>query len=304
MVFQNVLARILNTGYIPNMLTGFSDEKIVFLLGVHSMWAKRACREILRRKQDFVPLLLDILDKAIEDPYAEIFGSMNMHIPAAMLLAQMREPAAYSKLIDIIAFDRDTVDMLWGDILTDSFEKILRDTFDGDSSRIPQLLENRSVSPWSRLKALEAWGMHFFDGRVSREEMIAKLRYLIDEVYCGKLTEDDEIVLTQVAEVVREQRLEELLPDVKKLFDRDIVDPCMYRDCEQYMSSFSDPLYDAKDEHFDDAIIELQRWKWFDEAHWTDDDDYKGNGDFEGKVARNDFCPCGSGKKYKKCCGA
>ncbi|MGZ6329469.1 MAG: SEC-C metal-binding domain-containing protein [Parachlamydiaceae bacterium] len=21
------------------------------------------------------------------------------------------------------------------------------------------------------------------------------------------------------------------------------------------------------------------------------------------KVARNEFCPCGSGKKYKKCCG-
>jgi uncharacterized protein YecA (UPF0149 family) len=22
------------------------------------------------------------------------------------------------------------------------------------------------------------------------------------------------------------------------------------------------------------------------------------------KIGRNDFCPCGSGKKYKKCCGA
>ena len=24
----------------------------------------------------------------------------------------------------------------------------------------------------------------------------------------------------------------------------------------------------------------------------------------EPKVGRNDLCPCGSGKKYKKCCGA
>ncbi|MCL2166154.1 MAG: SEC-C metal-binding domain-containing protein [Clostridiales bacterium] len=22
-----------------------------------------------------------------------------------------------------------------------------------------------------------------------------------------------------------------------------------------------------------------------------------------GKIGRNDLCPCGSGKKYKKCCG-
>jgi uncharacterized protein YecA (UPF0149 family) len=26
--------------------------------------------------------------------------------------------------------------------------------------------------------------------------------------------------------------------------------------------------------------------------------------DGEKKVGRNDACPCGSGKKYKKCCGA
>ena len=42
---------------------------------------------------------------------------------------------------------------------------------------------------------------------------------------------------------------------------------------------------------------------------------YKANDDLEGdtdlakesrvsdKVGRNDLCPCGSGKKYKKCCG-
>lgn len=24
----------------------------------------------------------------------------------------------------------------------------------------------------------------------------------------------------------------------------------------------------------------------------------------EDKIGRNDLCPCGSGKKYKKCCGA
>jgi preprotein translocase subunit SecA len=27
------------------------------------------------------------------------------------------------------------------------------------------------------------------------------------------------------------------------------------------------------------------------------------NGEFASKVGRNDPCPCGSGKKFKKCCG-
>ena len=30
-------------------------------------------------------------------------------------------------------------------------------------------------------------------------------------------------------------------------------------------------------------------------------DDF-GNGNGKAKVGRNDLCPCGSGKKYKKCC--
>ena len=29
----------------------------------------------------------------------------------------------------------------------------------------------------------------------------------------------------------------------------------------------------------------------------------KAKNDEGGKVGRNDLCPCGSGKKFKKCCG-
>ncbi len=294
------------------MLTGFSDEKIVSLLGVHSIWAKRACREILRRKRDFIPLLLDVLDKTIKDPSDEDFG-------AALLLAEMREPAAYPKLIDLIAFETDDVDALWGDLLTDLFDKILRDTFDGDSSRIPQLLENRSISPWSRMMALKAWGMHYYDGRISREEIIGKIRHLINNVYVGKFSKDDEVVLSSIADVVCEQRFEELIPDVKPLFDKEVIDPYLIADYESFTASFSDSRYAAKDEHIDDAIKDLQGWRWFDEAHWTgggddeDFDDYEENDsdgidesdrNLWGKIERNAPCPCGSGKKYKKCCGA
>jgi hypothetical protein len=37
------------------MLNGFSDEQIVSMLGSHTLWSKRACHEILRRKDDFIP---------------------------------------------------------------------------------------------------------------------------------------------------------------------------------------------------------------------------------------------------------
>ena len=59
------------------------------------------------------------------------------------------------------------------------------------------------------------------------------------------------------------------------------------------------------------AIGEMDHWACFDPNENEDGDlDYLDD-DFqipyvrpEPKIGRNGPCPCGSGKKYKKCCGA
>ena len=40
-----------------------------------------------------------------------------------------------------------------------------------------------------------------------------------------------------------------------------------------------------------------------EEAHGTSDGSLENKPRHVKKVGRNDPCPCGSGKKYKKCCG-
>ncbi|TSJ91646.1 hypothetical protein FG002_001700 [Chitinimonas sp. BJB300] len=56
-----------------------------------------------------------------------------------------------------------------------------------------------------------------------------------------------------------------------------------------------------------DIIGEIGRWACFHD----DEDDEETERESQApikreapKVGRNDPCPCGSGKKYKKCCGA
>jgi hypothetical protein len=58
-----------------------------------------------------------------------------------------------------------------------------------------------------------------------------------------------------------------------------------------------------------------QKWDWVRETDDGSDDDSAHDGDYlpvdevtapirsSGKIGRNEPCPCGSGKKYKKCCG-
>ena len=281
------------------MLTGFSDGQIVSLLKTNSVWSKRACREILNRKDDFVPMLLELLELAKDDPELSVYENNSQHIPAALLLSQMREPQAYPGLVKLIECDENDVDYLWGDLLTEYYPWMLRDTFNGDSSLLPQLIENRRVSPWSRAMALRAWGMHYFDGRINREEITGVFRRLIHEVYTGKPDRDDETVLSYIADTVREQQLEELIPDVQTVYARNGIDKMLCGNYEKYTAEFSYPIYRAEDVHIDDAIQELQKWHWFEKREDSDDED---DNDGRRKIGKNEPCPCGSGKKYKNCC--
>jgi hypothetical protein len=127
-------------------VTGFSDEQIISLLNSRRIWAKRACREILRHKNRFVPRLLEVLDKQISVIDTNWDETEEAYIPAAFLLAQAREPAAYPKLIRLISCAESTVDRLWGDFLFEHYGTVLRDTYNGDASLLPRLIEDRSAS--------------------------------------------------------------------------------------------------------------------------------------------------------------
>jgi uncharacterized protein YecA (UPF0149 family) len=62
----------------------------------------------------------------------------------------------------------------------------------------------------------------------------------------------------------------------------------------------------------DDVAAATSWWSAFaEEDDWDDEDDEDGEivepqGPYRAppKVGRNEPCPCGSGRKYKKCCGS
>jgi len=252
-------------------MTGFTDKQIVSMLGEHSLWSKRACKEILRRPGDFIPMLIDILektkneDKPLEDEYP--------HIPAALLLAQLREKRAYPLLVDLLNYDEVTVDYLWGDILTESYVGMLRDTFNGNASLLKKVIENRLACPWARSMALHAWGMLYFDSHIDREEIKSYFRHLIHETYAGKLDYGDKTVVSYIADTIREQQLEELIDDVQTLYARKAIDKYICESSEEYVKYFQNPLYGPDHKHIDDTIGILEQWRWFEIIDEPDEED-------------------------------
>src|SRR3546814_4414125 len=92
--------------------------------------------------------------------------------------------------------------------------------------------------------------------------------------------------------------------------DLKYVDDLLAMDQESALADhlYQNPTYDL----IDDVITEMSWWACFNE----NEDDQEVENTFlhhprehipfrhsDVKVGRNDACPCGSGRKYKKCCG-
>ena len=102
-------------------------------------------------------------------------------------------------------------------------------------------------------------------------------------------------------------KLDELLPVIKTLYEKNIVALGINGDFQEVKKYFAKPeTYSRKLSIF--SIFELyddilKNWKGYNEdiektvkkANLPDSEKSE-------KVGRNDPCPCGSGKKYKKCC--
>ncbi len=97
------------------------------------------------------------------------------------------------------------------------------------------------------------------------------------------------------------------LYNIKEEFFYNILNPVRYRSMiykykkrmERYIRTMPEKFFGDNSEYDD----EYDKWDYEDDDY--DEMEYKQEPyrRTEPKVGRNDPCPCGSGKKYKKCCG-
>jgi hypothetical protein len=283
----------------------------------------KAMRAAIEQREAITPELLKVLESVAATPadWAERKDNM-LPMFAIFLLAQFREKPAYPLLVKIVSAPGEIPFDLFGDTITEGLSQILASVYDGDSALLHGLVESEQVNEFVRSAALNTFLVMEQTDQMPRETVLEYLRSL----FHGKLQRITSYAWSSLVCVVADLPAPELLEDVRQAYADGFVDTTV-ADLEGIERDVNAPKPWRRDRRhlIMDAIAEMEWWSSFHPedsrpkkipkleapalpsppSDSDSDSEYVAPQPFvrEPKVGRNDPCPCGSGKKYKKCCG-
>jgi hypothetical protein len=285
---------------------------------------RESVEEAIRRWDESAPWFLAGLKEAAERSGTPDPGNL-FHEFALRLLAQFRDARAYESAVQLTR--RPDVDDFLGDSITEDLGRILASVSGGDPRLLQELVADQAADEFARGAGLTALGVLCRQGQVSREDFSKYLGSLL----AGGLEKEAGFLWTDVADICATFGFSEHEPALKEAWDAGLIDP-FFDDWKNLRARLRSGVFDKKGEkhysYFEDAAASMEDWGCFDarevfeeededaidhEERPADvpiwDDELAELGEVPGpvraapKIGRNDPCPCGSGKKYKKCCG-
>jgi hypothetical protein len=284
------------------------DDILDVLAESRTALPRDALHQAIERWPEFSEVILAMLDEIVAG--AEITDALGeIMFFAIFLMAQQRDTRAYGPLC-AIGLQGDRMALLIGDAVTEFLPHIFARVYNGDTAPLEHLMGCAEADEFNRSSAFEAFAWLAATGRIDRDHAEAALRAHFETM----LPRSVSFVWYGWLEAVSLLGLDQLSPLVKEVFSRGWVDDTimMYEDFEvdlQGAGGLEDPservqAFSTTLDRFDDVADFLSKWPYFTDMP------QRPRAYSEAvpvrnpmrKVGRNDPCPCGSGKKYKKCC--
>lgn len=289
---------------------------------------RAALEQAIARPEEVNPHLLAAWEAAAEHtPTSD--EAINTLFYGAYLLARSRDTRLYRPLCSA-ARHPDLFEAVLGDGVTEDLWLMLVRCFDGDPAPLRGMIENPNIDEFVRSAGLHALSYLTASGRTSREETASYLRGLYDTLQPRETSH----VWWSWQYAVARLGLADLVPLVKDAFTRGWVDESVqnYSHFERDLSKARKAAhlldayesYEKNEDKLDDLVEYLSGWEAFQPSGntkrpiaslpeymaalagetappspWEYQEPYQNP---LRDVGRNDPCPCGSGKKFKKCC--
>jgi len=302
-----------------------ADEIIVALSEIRGCPPKAAFASADARRAELTDRLIAAVETAVEKWEDATEEETHLATHALYLLAKWREPRAFAPVLRWLSMPDDGAFDIAGDVPTTTGARILASVCGGDRPEIRALVENRDANEYCRSVALDSLAVLAAWGELPREAVLAYLCELIAE----KLERGPDYLWGSVACLIADLDAKELVPLIRQPYEDEWVDNWMisWEEIEDGTSLGGEaPFEYFKKYHqpITDVAHETAWWEMYgrtavkdrgaERAQDSADEDFQhGDDSYEyepavpviapPKIGRNDQCPCGSGKKYKKCCG-
>ena len=303
------------------------DEIFEALATVGPGWFPRtALIEAVEQQQAVTPLLLDELRRQIDAKFAPAIATDGYwrHHFAIYLLAYFREPAAYPLFVQMGTLPGETLFDAIGDTVTENYGRHLAAVCHGDTRGIERLIEDSTLNEYVRTAAIGALEILFAIGGLDRDTLLDRLgrfatRWLAAAEAGEEPSDATAWVWATLVWLAAEIDAQELVPMIDRAFELQLVDPSLAGGAEHFervMAEHRDrpvPYTPSPGARLPGhPVDELAQWYCFQTpvpriSRTVDRQPVVPRVPapvrVATKVGRNEPCPCGSGKKYKKCCG-
>ena len=233
------------------------------------------------------------------------------------LLGEWREKAAYRPLARLLRLTRPEVDRIFGEGITTTSHRVMAAVFDGDPEPLYDIILDPNAEEFIRAGMCEALAMVTLRGELDRAVAARFLRDAFIEIR----PQAECYVWVGWQSAIAMLGMSDLKLLVKEAFSRGFIDRHVLgfdhfeEDLRRGIDRPGEPRHagDRDGTLFGDTIEELSEWYCFSEQYRADQERWRREAEanrarsqrlenpFKG-VGRNDLCPCGSGKKFKKCC--
>ncbi|MCP4384583.1 MAG: DUF1186 domain-containing protein [Hyphomicrobiales bacterium] len=294
-------------------VVAMETARIIYQL-THSAHLPRAALEAASEcRSELAPVLIDKIEATVsrsEDRRPErtpVFFAFH-------LLGAWKDKSAYRPLSRLLRCPPDELDVLIGEATVETSHRVMAAVFDGDLQPILDIILDPQADEFVRARMCETLAMLVVRGQTEREPVARFLR----NCFMNLLPQSDCFVWVGWQSAIAMLGLSDLKPFVKKAFARGFINQGILG-----FDTFETDLdqgvrhpgrlgrRESEFRPFDDVVDELSSWYGFsDEAERERQE--RANMLWPGLaepasnpfkyVGRNDPCPCGSGKKFKKCC--
>jgi hypothetical protein len=307
----------------------FNHPEILNLYEYDFRIPKHLLREILELPRKTV---IEDLEKVLADSverYDWFSGKkydVNTHsfiFHAIFLLMELKAEESLSKILTFLEYDEEILDYWLGDHKTETVWQSIHIIGLSKTNELKQFLLKPGIYGYSKTivsEALAQIAIHY-PGR--RNEILSIFSDTLTCILNAK--RDDNIIDTDFTGLLIGDAIHcgfcELLPLIKLLYDKNYVPPLINGDYDEIEKDITrEEPFENKSEllnifDFYDHVVDT--WygygredmedEDYDDEDYYDDDGYifpieKPEMAVSEKIGRNEPCPCGSGKKYKKCC--